>query len=164
MEENNRKQFKVTEELLVRIDKRFFNFIIDMIILSVILFIGLVIFIANTSPNDAKDFMNRFMVDSMWQYTVTSCITLLYYNFLEITTSRTIGKFCTNTIVVDENGDRATYEAVMIRSLIRIIPLYWVSFIIFPNRGLHDVISKTYVVNKNLLEEKKKQFYDSSNE
>lgn len=164
MEENNRKQFKVTEELLVRIDKRFFNFIIDMIILSVILFIGLVIFIANTSPNDAKDFMNRFMVDSMWQYTVTSCITLLYYNFLEITTSRTIGKFCTNTIVVDENGDRATYEAVMIRSLIRIIPLYWVSFIIFPSRGLHDVISKTYVVNKNLLEEKKKQFYDSSNE
>lgn len=159
MEENNRKQFKVTEELLVRIDKRFFNFIIDMIILSVILFIGLVIFIANTSPNDAKEFMNRFMVNSMWQYTVTSCITLLYYNFFEITTSRTIGKFCTNTIVVDENGDRATYEAVMIRSLIRIIPLYWVSFIIFPSRGLHDVISKTYVVNKNLLEEKKKQFY-----
>lgn len=158
MEENNHRQFKVTEELLVRIDKRFFNFIIDMVILSVILFIGLVIYIANISPNDAKEFMSRFMANSMLQYTVTSCITLLYYNIFEITTSRTIGKFCTNTIVVDENGDRASYEAVMIRSLIRIVPLYWVSFIIFPSRGLHDVISKTYVVNKDLLYERKKQF------
>jgi hypothetical protein len=28
-----------------------------------------------------------------------------------------------------------------------------------PARGWHDSISKTYVVTKNLLDEKKKQFY-----
>jgi uncharacterized RDD family membrane protein YckC len=159
--ENNKKQFRVTEELFVKADKRFFNFAIDMIMLSVILFIGLVIFLSNTAttPNEGKDFMNRFMANSIVQYIVTSSITLVYYNFFEIFTSRTIGKFCTNTIVVDENGDNANYEAIMIRSLIRIIPLYWISFIVFPTRGLHDMISKTYVVNKDLLEEKKKQFY-----
>ena len=161
MEGNNRKQFKVTEELLVKLDKRFFNFIIDMFMLSFILFIGLVIFIANTAttPNEGKDLIDRFLTNKLLQFTVTAVITLLYYNFFEIFTLRTIGKFCTNTIVVDENGDRANYEAIMIRSLIRIIPLYWISFILLPTRGLHDVASKTYVVNKKLLDEKKRLFY-----
>lgn len=160
MDTTNRKQFKVTEELLVKLDKRFFNFIIDMFMLSFILFIGLVIFIANTAtPNEAKDFINRFLTNSLLQFTISATATLLYYNFFEIFTSRTIGKFCTNTIVVDENGNKANYEAIMIRSLIRIIPLYWISFIIFPTRGLHDVASKTYVVNKRELDEKKRLFY-----
>lgn len=161
MEENSRKQFRVSEDILAKPGQRFFNFIIDMVMLSVILFIGLVIFIANTTttPNEGKELINRFLTNRLLQYTVTSCITLLYYNFFEIFTSRTIGKFCTNTIVVDENGDEVGYEAIMIRSLIRIIPLYWISFIVFPTRGLHDFISKTYVVNKKLLNEKKQQFY-----
>jgi uncharacterized RDD family membrane protein YckC len=160
MEENNQKQFKVTEDLFVKADKRFFNFIIDTVMLSIILFIGLVIYIANTytTPNETKEFMDRFLANSMLQYTVTSVITLVYYNFFEICTSRTVGKFCTNTIVVDENGDRASYEAIMIRSLIRIIPLYWISFIVFPTRGLHDLVSKTYVVNKKKLEQSKSAF------
>ena len=163
MDTTNRKQFKVTEELLVKLDKRFFNFIIDMFMLSFILFIGLVIFIANnaTTPKEGQDLINRFLTNSLLQFTVTASITLLYYNLFEIFTSRTIGKFCTNTIVVDENGDRVNYEAIMIRSLIRIIPLYWISFIVFPTRGLHDVASKTFVVNKKQLEEKKSLFYAS---
>lgn len=166
MEGNNRKQFKVTEELLVKLDKRFFNFIIDMFMLSFILFIGLVIFISNnaTTPNEGKDLINRFLTNSLLQFTVTACITLLYYNLFEIFTSRTVGKFCTNTIVVDENGDKVNYETIMIRSLIRIIPLYWISiFLLFPTRGLHDVVSKTYVVNKRELEEKKRLFYALQN-
>ena len=163
MDTTNRKKFKITEELLVKIDKRFFNYAIDVIMLSMLLFIGLIIFIANTSPKAGKDFMNYFLTNNMLQLTITAGITLLYYNFFEIFTSRTIGKFCTNTIVVDENGDNANYEAIMIRSLIRIIPLYWVSFFLFSKRGLHDVASKTYVVNKRELEEKKRLFYALEN-
>lgn len=159
MEEKNRKKFMVTEELLVKADRRFFNFVIDIFMLSLIFFIGLVFYISNMSLNDAKDFMNRFMTNGTLQFTVTSCVILLYYNLFEIFTSRTVGKFCTNTIVVDENGERAGYEAIMIRSLIRIIPLYWLYFVIFPTRGLHDLISKTFVVNKRQLEESKRAFY-----
>ena len=132
---------------------------------SFMFFIGLVIFIANnyTTPNEAKDFMNRLLTNSLLQFTIGATITLFYYNLFEIFTSRTIGKFCTNTIVVDENGDKANYEAIMIRSLIRIIPLYWISFLVFPTRGLHDVASKTFVVNKRELEEKKSLFYALQN-
>lgn len=155
-----KNKFRVTEDIIAKLDKRFLNFAIDMVALSVILFIGLVIFIANTTttPKEAKDFMDRFLTNNLLQFSVTATITLLYYNFFEIFTSRTIGKFCTNTIVVDENGDRAGYEAIMIRSLVRIVPLYWLSFFAFPTRGLHDMISKTYVVNRKLLEEKKQEF------
>ena len=163
MEGNKSRQFKVTEELLVKLDKRFFNYIIDMFMLSFLLFIGLILFIANTQIDEGKDFMNRFLTNSLLQFTLSATITLVYYNFFEIFTSRTIGKFCTNSIVVDENGERANYEAIMIRSLIRAIPLYWVSFIVFPKRGLHDVVSKTFVVNKKELEEKKRLFYALEN-
>lgn len=161
----SKNKFKVTEDLVAKLDKRFFNYIIDMVMLSVLLFIGLVVFIANTTanPNEAKDFINLFLANNIWQYTATSGITLLYYNFFEIFTARTVGKFCTNTIIVDENGDKATYEAIMIRSLIRIIPLYWLSIFVFPTRGLHDMISKTYVVKKSELEEKKRKFYALQN-
>ncbi|MCF6128519.1 RDD family protein [Flavobacterium sp. AS60] len=159
MEETNKKQFKVTQDLLVKFERRFLNYLIDVIVLSVILFIGLIFYIAGANTEEIKDFMNRFMLNSTLQFTITASITLVYYNLMEIFTSRTIGKFCTNTIVVDENGNKAGYEAVMIRSLIRIIPFYWISFIVFPTRGLHDIVSKTYVVNKDLLDERKKQFY-----
>jgi hypothetical protein len=56
MEENNQKKFMVTEELFVRADKRFFNFAIDMIMLSILLFIGLVIFLSNTLDERKKQF------------------------------------------------------------------------------------------------------------
>lgn len=154
----SKKKFKVTEELIVKLDKRFFNYLIDMVMLIIILFIGLVFYISRMPINEGKEFMGRFMTNNLLQFTISSSVVLLYYNFFEILTSRTVGKFCTNTIVVDENGDRANYEAIMIRSLMRIIPLYWVSFAVFPTRGLHDVASKTYVVNKKELEEKKRLF------
>lgn len=159
MDTTNRKQFQVTEDILAKLQFRFFNFIIDMLMLVILVFIVLVFIIGITTANGDKDFINRFMVNNLWQYMLTSGVTLLYYNFFEIFASRTVGKFCTNTIVVDENGNKVNYEAIMIRSLVRIIPLYWLSFFIFPTRGLHDMISKTFVVNKKLLEEKKQQFY-----
>lgn len=159
MDENNRKQFRVTEDILAKLERRFFNFVIDMLLLVILISITLAVMITVTTANGDKNFINRFLSNSLGQYMLTAGITVLYYNLFEIFTSRTIGKFCTNTIVVNENGDKADYEAIMIRSLIRIIPLYWLSFIVFPTRGLHDMISKTYVVNKKELEESKSQFY-----
>lgn len=159
MQENNQKQFKVTEDLLAKFHKRLFNFVIDMTVWSLLLFIGLAFYIGDSSIEEIKDIAKRFEENIFLQYTVSSVITLAYYNFSEILTSRTFGKFCTNTIVVDENGEKAGYEAIMIRSLIRIIPMYWLSFIVSPLRGVHDLISKTYVVDKTLLDERKSKFY-----
>lgn len=157
---NNHKEFKVSEDILATPGKRIANFAIDMIAMSIILFIGLTIFLADKTVNEQKEFTDRFLMGNLLQVMVTCGITLVYYNFFEIATARTISKFCTNTIVVDEQGEKANYEAIMFRSLVRIIPLYWIFSIIFPKRGLHDLISKTYVVDKKKLEESKREFYN----
>jgi hypothetical protein len=60
--------------------------------------------------------------------------------------------------VVDENGNKPEYQTIMIRSLCRLIPFDALSFLGATSRGWHDSISRTYVVQKNLLEEKKELF------
>lgn len=166
MQMNNRKQYKLAVDVLAKPWQRILNFAIDIIMLTILLFIGLVIYLGNTitTASQGKEFMDHFMTNSTLQFMVTSVVILVYYNFFEIFTSRTVGKFCTGTIVVDQNGEKASYESVMFRSIIRIIPFYWISFIVFPIRGLHDLISKTYVVDKKKLEESKRRFYTVSDD
>ena len=159
MELNNRRQFQLTADLLATPQQRIINFLIDMVMMGIMLFIVILFIMAYTTVKGDKDFIVRFAANTLWQYMLSAVTTLVYYNFFEIFTSRTVGKFCTNTIVVNENGEKVDYETIMIRSLIRIIPFYWISFMVFPGRGLHDVISKTFVVNKKLLDERKQEFY-----
>jgi uncharacterized RDD family membrane protein YckC len=71
--------------------------------------------------------------------------------------ARTVGKFITQTIVVDEHGEKPHHETILIRSLCRLIPFNPFS-VLFLGRGWHDSISKTYVVNKKALDEKKRLF------
>jgi uncharacterized RDD family membrane protein YckC len=70
-----------------------------------------------------------------------------------------VGKWITQTIVVDENGEKPNSETILVRSLCRLIPFNAISFLGISGRGWHDTISKTYVVNKKLLDEKKRLFY-----
>lgn len=156
--DNNKGQFIITEDLLAPIGRRFLNFAIDIVMLSILLFIVLLVYLSNVAatPQDGKLIMERFMNNGLWQFMFTAIPTLVYYNFFEIVCARTVGKFCTNTIVVDENGNKASYEAIMFRSLVRIVPMYWIFSILSPKRGLHDLISKTYVVDKRKLEEAKR--------
>ena len=159
MEENNLKQFQVTEDLLASHSQRFLNLLMDYIaqLFLFIIAFSIVSVIAETNGN--KDFMVNFIKNDIAQYTFVTCIALFYYNFFEIFFARTVGKFITQTIVVDENGEKPNHETILVRTLCRLIPFEILSFLGMPARGWHDRISKTYVVNKNLLEEKKKQFY-----
>ena len=61
-----------------------------------------------------------------------------------------------NALVYNEN---IHYTDSILYIFIRLIPFEILSFLGMPARGWHDSISKTFVVNKNLLDEKKKQFY-----
>ena len=160
---DNRKQFKVTEELLASHRQRFLNLLMDYVGQLFLYIFAFIIAGTIAQMNGNKDFMVNFVKNDIAQYTFAACITLLYYNVFEIFTSRTLGKYITNTIVVDDNGEKPNHEAVLIRSLCRLIPFEMLSFMRIPARGWHDSISKTYVVNKNLLEEKKKQFYALQN-
>ena len=159
MEENNQKKFRVTQELLASHSQRILNLLMDYIAQLFLFIIAFSIAIAIAESNGNKEFMTNFVKNDIAQYTFVACISLFYYNVFEIFFARTLGKLITQTLVVDENGEKPNHEAILIRSLCRLIPFEMLSFLGMPARGWHDSISKTYVVNKNLLDEKKKQFY-----
>jgi uncharacterized RDD family membrane protein YckC len=156
----SKKSFTVTEELLASHMQRFLNWLIDMLMQVILLFIILVFVIAIAESNSNKAVQNYLMnMNTIGQYTLTSCLVLLYYNVFEVFFARTIGKFITQTIVVDENGNTPDHQTILVRSICRLIPLYGISLLGMTPRGWHDSISKTYVVTKKTLDQKKQLFY-----
>ena len=71
---------------------------------------------------------------------------LCYYVVFEGLFSRTIGKFVTGTIVVDDSGFPPSFLQILGRSLARMIPFDPLSFLGAGTRGWHDTLSGTNVV------------------
>jgi uncharacterized RDD family membrane protein YckC len=152
-------KFTVTQELLAPPIQRFLNLLVDTIV-QLVFFFGILVSIQSfLKPDLSKVFIAHVIINPIGQYTFVSAITLLYYNVFEALTARTLGKYITKTIVVDENGEKTNHETILIRTLCRLIPFNAFSFLGISGRGWHDTISKTYVVNKTLLDEKKRLFY-----
>jgi uncharacterized RDD family membrane protein YckC len=162
MQQNKIKPFLVTEDVLASHTQRFLNLVIDTTIQFLLFFIVLVFLAAKAHENGDKTFMTNFVNNTILQYSITIAIALFYYNVFEIVTSRTVGKYVTQTIVVDVNGEKANSDMILIRSLCRLIPFNALSFIGITARGWHDRISKTYVVHRNKLEESKRLFHNNN--
>lgn len=159
MEESNQKQFKVTDDIIAKIELRLINWILDIIML-IFLFLFLITIVIAVSKSYGNTTLPAYLIGNpIGQFTFITATRLIYYICFETLFGQTIGKFTTKTIVVDENGERVPHEVILIRTLSRLIPLYEFSFFGVPCRGWHDRISKTYVVSKELLDERKKQFY-----
>lgn len=158
MEEKLRKSFVVTEELLASHSQRFLNLLIDTLMQVLLFFVVLVFIAANAEATGDKTFMTNLVNNTIAQYTITTGVALFYYNVFEIFTAKTVGKLFTQTVVVDENGEKPSHEMILIRSLCRLIPFNALSIIGFPARTWHDSLSKTYVVNKKMLSERKNMF------
>jgi uncharacterized RDD family membrane protein YckC len=73
-------------------------------------------------------------------------VTFGYYVILEATTSRTVGKFITGTIVVNDDGGKPTFGQIFGRSAARWIPLEAFSFFSQERTGVHDRLANTYVI------------------
>ncbi len=84
-------------------------------------------------------------------YMVEIAAALLYYLLLEGFFKITIGKCITNTIVVNESGERPSFMTIAGRTLCRFIPFDAFSFLGANSRGWHDSMSGTYVVKKSLV-------------
>ncbi len=159
MQVNTQRQFQVTEDILATPQQRMLHLILDNIaqmFLYVIVFL-----VANeiAEANGNKDFISGYLKNDILQYTFYTFVTLFYYNVFEIFTGQTFGKLVTQTVVVTENGEKPHHEVILIRTLIRLVPLEFISFFGPLARGWHDMFSKTYVVKKWELEQKKQQFY-----
>lgn len=160
MERGNRRQFRVTEDILATPQQRMLHFLLDYLAQIFLYVIGFMIAYDTATSNGNKDFISNYLKNDVLQYTVGVFISLFYYNVFEIFTARTFGKLVTQTIVVDEFGEKPHHETILIRSLCRQIPFEIISFLGPLARGWHDSLSKTYVVKKWELEESKRQFYN----
>lgn len=87
---------------------------------------------------------------------VAFLITMVYYMLFEGLTSRTLGKFITGTYVVTDEGLKPGFTAILGRTLCRLIPLEFLSFL-FSSIGLHDRLSHTRVVKDQPVYPKRHQ-------
>lgn len=88
-------------------------------------------------------------IDNMKFQVVNVLVAVVYYGLFESLTQRTVGKFITNTKVVNRMGGKPDEGSILLRSLCRQIPLEALSFLGPYGIGWHDTFSKTLVVNAN---------------
>ncbi len=76
------------------------------------------------------------------------------YFLFEFFLGKTPGKYLTGYYVANYNSDqKPTFWKVLLRTMGRIIPLYFLSYLI-TGKGLHDHISNTYLIQTQLKNEK----------
>jgi len=154
-----KRNFTVTEDLYASGSNRFVNYIVDRIVLTLIsyavfILLGiLLIFISDDLEGIVETFDN---MNPILDY-VLSCLVLilLYFLFEVLLKGKTIGKYITNTKVVNKQGERPSVDQILIRSFCRFIPFNAFSFLGNIPRGWHDEISNTYVVDATMLKRRK---------
>ncbi len=87
-------------------------------------------------------------------------IFVLYYFITELTMRRSIGKFVTGTVVIDEYGNKPETGILVGRSFARLIPFEALSCV--AGRMWHDKLSRTYVVKKSEAEELRRLLSDKN--
>jgi uncharacterized RDD family membrane protein YckC len=138
---------------------RALNFIIDIIFIRILRI--LIYFIAafipfNTDYNSLLDWFNSF--DRAQNFLLWTILMFLYYSILEIVFARTLSKYFTKTIVVMIDGSKSKPIDILGRTLIRIIPFEYFTFLRGRKLGWHDELSKTFVVKKDKLEQSLSDF------
>lgn len=112
-------------------NKRLMNYLID----QVSIFIYILYFVL-------------FIYDPGSLYVAYFLVSCPYYFFMEqFNDGKTMGKIVTKTKAVTIDGEKMTLITVLIRTIGRLIPFDNLSYIFMKNDGLHDMISKTVVIN-----------------
>lgn len=129
--------------------RRLVNFIIDLAIIFLLLIF--IIFLFETFINvDGFEGFFRFWKFMDQLEIIFIGVYLLYYILLESIFGLTIGKIITGTRLVDYQGNKPAFGKVLLRSLIRLIPIEWFTYLTKYPLGWHDSLSKTKVVGKDL--------------
>lgn len=147
---NSKKETKIriTNEMLASKEKRFANFIIDMIVRFIVTFlIGVLIAMyAQISGNEELLYALE-NISTLADYAISYVFLLIYYMIFESITGRTIGKYFTNTKVLMIDGSKPEADKILYRSLSRIVPFEGFSFLGNEAKGWHDTWSDTVVVD-----------------
>ena len=132
---------------------RFGHYLIDLAILSGIIYL---VEISGTLDQVNQTFFQFQLGQYYYQFNfIGYFMILIYYTLLESTMGRTLGKFATNSYVIDEYARQPSFSTIFLRSLCRWIPFF--AFSCLSVRGWHDKITRTYVVSKTEWEALKKE-------
>lgn len=142
------KPKEITYEMLASGNKRFGNFIIDSIVA------GLIQVGVAAGLNSLYDIYGYeglqigAPVMGNLKFTMLALgINIIYYGLSESLLLRTPAKFITNTMVLNRDGSEPGNGRIFARTLCRLIPLEFITFLGARPVGLHDGLSKTVVVD-----------------
>lgn len=155
------KNFIVTDDLLASKGQRFLNLVVDMLIVySIEIGIGTTIMLIGDLTNTyyLSNWVERFTTIEIFFFGVI--VFVFYYGLTELYFSRTFAKYFTKTLVVMNDGSKPDGKAIFRRTVSRLIPFEFFTFLGVNSRGWHDVISDTYVVKKHEFVEKKKLIWE----
>ena len=115
---------------------RFLHYVIDAII-------WLIIVALLTSPLKYENGIQTFSAYVIWVLSY-----LGYYYVMESKYQKTVAKFITKTKVVVNNGNQPTNGYILRRTLCRLIPFDWITYL-FTKNGIHDRLSDTTLIKEN---------------
>ena len=151
-------QFKIDSSLFASKGHRLANYITDRIVFTLGMYaFGIVIGVAIGLFAPEKIYILDAMaeVNIVLDYIISGILFSCYYLMFEATTQRSLGKYLTRTVVVDQYGQKPKFGSIVARSFCRLIPFNSLSFLIDQGRGWHDTIPNTYVVSTKKLKEAK---------
>ncbi len=142
------KEFRYKKEINdLSTGLRFVNFFLDLIFYRILAYFYTEIPIVNESAILELVFIFSYPI---------------YYILCEYYFQQTVGKLFTNSVVVDEFGEKPGFKTIVVRTAIRFIPFEAFSFL-NQNRGWHDRWTKTFVIKKSELEKIQELMKDPEN-
>lgn len=152
--------YLLEDTLLVSAGARFLNYILDQICVVVLIFGFLIVLtiVGRLVGTDSVSIWVGGLGDLGWNLLFIVGL-IVYYIFMEGLFGRTLAKFVTGSVVVDQNGEKPDLGTIAKRTFCRCIPFDALTFL-GGSRGWHDSISDTYVVSKKGLDESIKSFHD----
>lgn len=154
-------KYIVKEQVYASKGKRFVNYLIDRgLFFALFLILGLTLGLIAEYTRDYQFIAILDEMNPILDYLITGVLLAVYYIILEGKYQMSLGKLVTQTVVVDQYGEKPDMSSIVKRSFCRMIPFDHLSFLGNDGRGWHDSISKTYVVDKKILAEKKLLFHE----
>lgn len=142
------KIIPITNAMLATKSQRFGNYIIDMIVHTLLNLIPIVVGWILYEFFGKADLSLWFeQINPIVEFLLNYLVIVIYYMIMETMTGRSFGKYATNTKVFMQDGSEPEPYAVFIRSVSRLIPFEAFSFLGEHAKGWHDTLAKTVVVD-----------------
>lgn len=143
----------ITPAELAPLGKRFVNYLIDFIACTILMMACYFLCAYLSETYGIEGLAMGMPVAGNIKFTLLStAVNIAYYGLFESLLALTPGKYVTDTRVVMRDGSVPGNDAILLRTLTRIIPLEFISFFGVLPIGWHDMFSKTLVVDNYAFE------------